>query len=173
MDSSIENILALYDQEAPLEMAYTIPAAWTWTSASRAWRTSRFWQQLDRRRANRPGSRRGTVFYLRSRRRTPGDRPWNGQQTSRLFQRLPPPCGRCGHRALRSNPTPTLPLPWLDLGLDGSLKGTPEFAGVCNFDRAENGLLPMRVETWENFIFVNLDQEAPELQAYLGDCPSG
>ena len=28
MDSSIENILALYDQEAPLEMAYTIPAAW-------------------------------------------------------------------------------------------------------------------------------------------------
>ena len=28
MDSSIENILALYDQDAPLEMAYTIPAAW-------------------------------------------------------------------------------------------------------------------------------------------------
>jgi phenylpropionate dioxygenase-like ring-hydroxylating dioxygenase large terminal subunit len=28
MDSSIENLLALYDQDAPLEMAYTIPAAW-------------------------------------------------------------------------------------------------------------------------------------------------
>ena len=30
-------------------------------------------------------------------------------------------------------------------GLDGSLKGAPEFAGVCNFDRAANGLVPVQV----------------------------
>ena len=42
-------------------------------------------------------------------------------------------------------------------GLDGSLKGAPEFSGVCNFDRAENGLVPVRVDTWEQFIFVTLD----------------
>ena len=54
-------------------------------------------------------------------------------------------------------------------GLDGSLKGTPEFAGVCNFDREANGLVPVLVASWENFIFVNLNQEAPALESYLGD----
>jgi choline monooxygenase len=54
-------------------------------------------------------------------------------------------------------------------GLDGSLKGTPEFAGVCNFDRAENGLVPVQVASWENFVFVTLNQEAPPLESYLGD----
>ena len=43
-------------------------------------------------------------------------------------------------------------------GLDGSLKGMPEFEGVKNFDRAQNGLVPIRVETWECFVFVNLDR---------------
>ena len=31
-------------------------------------------------------------------------------------------------------------------GLDGSLKGAPEFEGVCGFDRSQNGLVPVRVE---------------------------
>ena len=39
-------------------------------------------------------------------------------------------------------------------------KGMPEFDGVQNFDRADNGLLPIRVETWECFVFVNLDPQA-------------
>jgi choline monooxygenase len=34
-------------------------------------------------------------------------------------------------------------------GLDGSLKGMPEFAGVCNFERSANGLVPVAVDTWE------------------------
>ena len=50
-------------------------------------------------------------------------------------------------------------------GLDGSLKGMPEFDGVQNFDRAENGLVPIRVETWECFVFVNLDPQAAPLAA--------
>ena len=45
-------------------------------------------------------------------------------------------------------------------GLDGALKGAPEFEGVCGFDRAQNGLLPLRVETWEQFVFVKLDPKA-------------
>ena len=53
-------------------------------------------------------------------------------------------------------------------GLDGSLKGMPEFEGVQNFDRAQNGLLPIRVETWECFVFVNLDPQAAPLQGFLG-----
>ncbi len=57
-------------------------------------------------------------------------------------------------------------------GLDGSLKGAPEFAEVCNFDRAQNGLVPVRVGQWEQFVFVNLCDEAPSLETFLGDLPA-
>ncbi|HVM93552.1 MAG TPA: aromatic ring-hydroxylating dioxygenase subunit alpha [Terriglobales bacterium] len=53
-------------------------------------------------------------------------------------------------------------------GLDGSLKGMPEFEGVRNFERSENGLVPVKVETWEQFVFVNLDPEAVPLAEFLG-----
>jgi choline monooxygenase len=57
-------------------------------------------------------------------------------------------------------------------GLDGALKGTPEFTGVCNFDRAQNGLVPVRVATWEQFVFVSLGEEQPSLMEFLGDLPA-
>jgi choline monooxygenase len=46
-----------------------------------------------------------------------------------------------------------------------------EFEGVCNFDRADNGLVRVRVDTWEKFVFVNLDGKAMPLQEYLGKVP--
>lgn len=57
-------------------------------------------------------------------------------------------------------------------GLDGALKGAPEFAGVCNFDRANNGLVPVHVATWEQFIFVTLNEKAQPLIESLGDLPN-
>ncbi len=56
-------------------------------------------------------------------------------------------------------------------GIDGSLKGMVEFDGVCNFKRADNGLVPVRVDGWENFVFVNLDGHAAPLQQFLGAVP--
>jgi choline monooxygenase len=56
-------------------------------------------------------------------------------------------------------------------GIDGTLKGMVEFDGVCNFDRAKNGLVPVRVDTWENFVFVNLDGRAAPLRDFLGIVP--
>ena len=53
-------------------------------------------------------------------------------------------------------------------GTDGALKGMVEFDGVCNFDRAKNGLVPVRVDVWENFVFVNLEGRAMALRDYLG-----
>jgi choline monooxygenase len=53
-------------------------------------------------------------------------------------------------------------------GLDGSLKGMPEFDGVKNFERRENGLVPVKAEIWEAFVFVNLDPRAASLPAFLG-----
>jgi len=56
-------------------------------------------------------------------------------------------------------------------GIDGALKGMVEFDGVQNFDRADNGLVPIRVDTWENFVFVNLDGHTAPLQNFLGAVP--
>jgi len=53
-------------------------------------------------------------------------------------------------------------------GLDGSLKGMPEFDGVKNFERQQNGLIPVKAETWEKFVFVNLDLHADSLPNFLG-----
>jgi choline monooxygenase len=53
-------------------------------------------------------------------------------------------------------------------GLDGSLKGTPDFAGVCDFDRSANGLVPARVETWEGFVLVAVHSDAAPLHEALG-----
>jgi choline monooxygenase len=41
--------------------------------------------------------------------------------------------------------------------LEGELKGTPDFAGVCNFDRANNGLVPIELATWEKWVFTRLE----------------
>ena len=44
----------------------------------------------------------------------------------------------------------------------------PEFEGVDNFDRTQYSLVPVRVGTWECFVFVNLDPQAVPLQDFLG-----
>src|SRR5712664_3604806 len=56
-------------------------------------------------------------------------------------------------------------------GNDGALKGMVEFEGVCDFDRAKNGLVPVAVDTWENFVFVNLDGAAGSLKDLLANVP--
>jgi len=52
--------------------------------------------------------------------------------------------------------------------LEGELSGTPDFAGVCNFDRAANGLAPVGTTVWENWVFVKLDRGGPALEGFLG-----
>ncbi|HVS81275.1 MAG TPA: aromatic ring-hydroxylating dioxygenase subunit alpha [Pyrinomonadaceae bacterium] len=41
--------------------------------------------------------------------------------------------------------------------LEGELKGTPDFDGVCNFDREANGLVRIAIATREQWVFVRLD----------------
>jgi choline monooxygenase len=55
--------------------------------------------------------------------------------------------------------------------LDGRLIGTPDVEGVEFFDRSTMGMFPLRLETWEQLIFVNFDQNAEPLSAYLGKIP--
>ena len=55
--------------------------------------------------------------------------------------------------------------------LDGRLIGTPDVDGVEFFDRSTMGMVPLRLETWGDFIFVNFDLDAPPLSHYLGKIP--
>lgn len=51
--------------------------------------------------------------------------------------------------------------------LEGELKGTPDFSGVCDFDRQKNGLTPLEITTWENWVFVKLNPKKPSLEKFL------
>lgn len=58
-------------------------------------------------------------------------------------------------------------------GLDGTLVATPRFEDVPreDFDKADFGLLPVRVETWGVLLFACLDDDTPPLLTWLGDLP--
>lgn len=55
--------------------------------------------------------------------------------------------------------------------LDGSLATCPDMQQAVDFDRSENGLIPVRLETWAGFVFVNFDDGATSLLHDLGDLP--
>ena len=51
--------------------------------------------------------------------------------------------------------------------LEGELKGTPDFSGVCDFDRSRNGLVSVEIAEWENWAFVKLNPGNPVLNDFL------
>jgi choline monooxygenase len=55
--------------------------------------------------------------------------------------------------------------------LDGRLIGTPEIYGLEFFDRSTMGMVPLRCETWQQFIFVNFSNDGPSLVEYVGNIP--
>jgi choline monooxygenase len=172
MSDSLSGLLGLYDEAAPLEYAYTIPAAWyvderierlerdqvfgsNWIAVGRVDQAAEAGQFFTFDLAGEP------LIVVRG-----------ADQQLRAFYNVcrhhaavvaTAPCGVAQH--LRC------PYHGWTYGLDGSLKGTPEFTGVCNFDREANGLVPVQVATWEKFIFVNLNPEAPPLESQLDDLP--
>jgi glycine betaine catabolism A len=54
-------------------------------------------------------------------------------------------------------------------GLDGRLVGAPYMEGIANFSPGDYGLLPVRLDTWQGFVFVNFDSNAASLKDSLGD----
>lgn len=52
-------------------------------------------------------------------------------------------------------------------GLDGSLKGVPEFDGVANFTREANGLPELAVDTFGPFVFVHPGRPSQSLAEFL------
>ena len=169
MEPTVKEILASYNAAAALADAYTIPAPW-YTDARIAQLElqnvfSRTWQAVGRTaQVEKPGQ------YVTA---TVADEPIVAVRGSdgilRAFYNvcrhhamtvMNEPCGHAQHMRC--------PYHGWTYNLEGELRGMTEFEGVCNFDRAQNGLVPIRVEIWENFIFVNLDPHAAPLRDFLG-----
>jgi phenylpropionate dioxygenase-like ring-hydroxylating dioxygenase large terminal subunit len=56
-------------------------------------------------------------------------------------------------------------------GLDGRLRGAPDMEETVGFDKAAYGLQPIRIDSWDGFLFICFDPDAADLRAYLGDLP--
>ena len=170
MDEQLASILALYDETAPIEEAHTIPAPWYLDPAiDRLEQQQVFagnWQAIGRTdQVAHPGDYFAAEFAGEP---VLAVRGADGQL--RAFFNV------CRHHAAAVATSPCghaqsfrCPYHGWTYGLDGSLKGTPEFSGVCNFDRSANGLVPVAVDTWENFVFVNLRTNPAPLSHSLSD----
>ncbi len=54
---------------------------------------------------------------------------------------------------------------------DGRLYGCPDMADAEGFDRRENGLVPLQLDTWAGFVFANFAASPKPLLDHLGDLP--
>jgi len=170
MTDTVTNILNLYDPTDPLDRASTIPAPWyvdnrildlelTTTFA-------RNWQLVGREdQVRNPGDFitweiagepvvvvRGSDGMLRG---------FFNVCRHHAAAVMEDPCGTA--KSLRC------PYHGWTYSLEGELRGTPDFAGVCDFDKSANGLVPVQAAIWENWVFVKLDDGGPSLEEFLGD----
>jgi choline monooxygenase len=172
-DGNLRDILNLYHPADPLEKAWTIPAPWYFdTRIEQLERDSVFaanWQAVGRAdQVTQPGQ-----FFTINVNQEPLLVARGEDAKLRAFYNV------CRHHAAAVVPEAAgctkqfrCPYHGWTYGNDGALKGMVEFEGVCNFDRKDNGLVPVRVETWENFVFVNRSGKAAPLTEFLGKVPS-
>jgi choline monooxygenase len=166
---SVQDILDSYNADASLSEASTIPAPWYVDSRIAEIEVkavfSKTWQMIGRiEQVETPGQ-----FVTTSVAGEPIVVVRGNDGVLRAFYNV------CRHHAAAVVTEPCgqaailhCPYHGWNYGLDGSLKGMPEFEGVKNFDRQKNGLVPVKVETWEKFVFVNLNPETVALTGFLG-----
>jgi phenylpropionate dioxygenase-like ring-hydroxylating dioxygenase large terminal subunit len=164
MDASLKLVIDSYDPDAPLASASTIPS--TWYTDERIFELekqtvfSRSWQVVARQdQLTRPGNyvtaeiAGEPIVVVRG----------NDNVTRGFFN-------VCRHHAAAVMPDAAgqvnqmrCPYHGWTYSLEGELKGTPDFTDVCNFDRAENGLAPVQIASWENWMLAKLDsrQQSP------------
>jgi len=167
MTRSLHDIVTAYRRDAPLSEASTVPSAWytdprvldleRQTVFSQAWQVAGRVEQLER-----PGR-----FVTCE---TAGGEPIvlvrGNDEVLRGFFNV------CRHHAAAvvdaaegSANQLRCPYHGWTYALDGALKGTPEFTGVCNFDRSASGLVPVDVVVWDKWVFV---RTAPHDRALVG-----
>jgi choline monooxygenase len=171
VNDSLQKIIAAYNPNAPLNEASTIPSAWytdprifeleLQSVFSRSWQIAARLDQLVN-----PGDYVTTdiggepIVTVRDR-----------AGALRAFFNV------CRHHAAAVMTEPAgnaqqmrCPYHGWTYSLTGELKGTPEFADVCNFDRAQNGLLPAPSAVWEKWALVKLAEgENPVVEPELNE----
>jgi choline monooxygenase len=169
MHDIVKQIIESYDAGAPLSEASTIPASWytdprvfelerrtvfsnSWQMVARADQLREPGQYITHELAGEP------ILVLRG-----------SDGILRGFFNV------CRHHAAQvitesEGRTNNLRCPYhgWTYSLEGELKGTPDFGGVCNFDRDSNGLVPVEIGVWENWVFVRLERTGPKLEQFLG-----
>jgi choline monooxygenase len=168
-DRPLADVVGSYDPALPLERARTIPAAWyvdprvAELERRRVFTAS--WQMVGRAdQVREPGA-----FLTTELAGEPLVLVRGGDGALRGFFNV------CRHHAAevetrREGKTHLFRCPYhgWTYSLEGELKGVPDFAGVCEFDKSANGLVPVAAEVWENFVFVRLSPEGATLSEFLG-----
>lgn len=171
MTKSLDDMIAAFDDRAPVERAWTIPGDWytdprvAELERAAVWANS--WQLVGRvDQVANPGQYvtgevagepivvvRGSDGVLRG---------FYNVCRHHAAAVMTAPCGtadrlRCPYHG------------WT-YDLAGRLRGVPEFDGVEGFDRERFGLVPLGgVATWEHFVFVHLAADPPPLDRELGE----
>ena len=169
MAASIREIIESYNPNLPLAEARTIPAPWYVDARIFGLESrtvfARSWQMVGRvDQVREPGQ-----FITRDVAEEPILVVRGSDRVLRGFFNV------CRHHAAAvmteaEGRAPNLRCPYhgWTYSLEGELKGTPDFAGVCGFDRAQSGLVPVETALWEDWVFVKLDAEGPTLKEFLG-----
>src|SRR5215211_4448699 len=169
MTSALEKLVGAYDPSRPLDHASTIPSSWyvdknlyelelktvfsnTWQLAGRLDQVSQPGQYVTTDIGGEP------IVVVRG-----------SDGVLRAFYNV------CRHHAAAvmtevEGKTAQLRCPYhgWTYSLEGELKGTPDFSEVCDFDRASNGLAPLELAVWENWIFVKIDEHPQTLNDFFG-----
>lgn len=177
MNSSLDQIINSYDASAPLDHASTIPSSWytsnelyqlelksvfanSWQMVARVDQLAEPGQYVTSDVAGEP------IVIVRGH-----------DNVLRGFFNV------CRHHAAAVMTEPEgkasqlrCPYHGWTYSLAGELKGTPDFAGVCDFERSSNGLLRVETAVWEQWVFVRTGkecqpqdkQETEPFNAFLG-----
>jgi choline monooxygenase len=170
MPDSLESIVNQYRADLPLALASTIPAAWYLDPRvlelehATVFRDS--WQV-----AGRLEQVRASGDYVAC--ELPGGEPIvavrGADEILRGFFNV------CRHHAAAvvthehgSSEQFRCPYHGWTYALDGVLKGTPDFADVCEFDRSKHGLVPVDCDVAEKWVFVRPGHTTTSLDDFLG-----
>lgn len=173
MSGILQSLLAQFDPNLPLERAFTIPNTWyTSLELERLERDAVFarsWQMVGRvEQVAAPGQyvtadvAGEPVLVIRGE-----------DGVLRAFLNV------CRHRAARLCSDECGKVTKLrchyhgwTYDLAGNLRGVPEFDGVQDFRREDNGLPPVAVAEWGPFVWVHLEKPNEPLEQFLAPLPN-
>lgn len=172
MSAHLTELLNAFNSTLPLAKARTIPSAWYFDPEIYALESTKVfgntWQYVARAElVEDPGSFMTVevagqpILVVRDEKGTL--RAFHNACRHRAAQVINEPCGHATKLRCRYHG-------WT-YDLAGKLRGMPEFDGVEEFKKEEQGLPRMRVETWGPFVFVHQGQPKQMLAEFLAPLP--